>query len=172
MRIVRIARNNVPMQMRRHIAESGQIDFKRCQDVAHSTFDCQDNAHAMRLIRGGKVGHFFHVRAPDHATKARIIGIRDEHDTAFRVAPNYVAAGLRAQFARLLAGLVVAHVLWVPVLRRLQQHALDAAAVRLRYVIGHPVRAEPVLGDFDHDVIGVGARVVFVTRESLQARRT
>jgi len=36
-------------------------------------------------------------------------------------------------------------------------------------VVGHPVFAEQVLGDFDHDVVGIDVRVVVETIESLQA---
>ena len=42
----------------------------------------------------------------------------------------------------------------------LDQHPLDAAAVRLRDVLGHPRFAEHVLRELDDDVIGGGARVV------------
>ena len=49
------------------------------------------------------------------------------------------------------------------------QYPFDAALVGVVHVSFQPVATEHVPCDLDHDVIGVGARVLAVAREALQA---
>nr|GEU28526.1 hypothetical protein [Tanacetum cinerariifolium] len=51
------------------------------------------------------------------------------------------------------------------------QHPFDAAVVGALDVVGHPVLAQQVLGDLDHDVVGRGARILAVARHAAQAGR-
>ena len=49
----------------------------------------------------------------------------------------------------------------------LHQHSLDPTIVRARHVVGHPVTAEQVPRDFNHDVVGIEVRVFVVAFEAL-----
>lgn len=97
MRVARITRNDMPVHMWRHIAEAREIHLVRAEHRAHSLFNREHHAHAMRALRGRQVGHFFHVRVPDDATEAGVIGIGHDYHTAVFVAPEQIAAAAFAQ---------------------------------------------------------------------------
>lgn len=98
MRIVSKTRDQVPVQMRHHIAEAGQIDFLRLQNLALRSFYLADHLHQGRAFRYRQIGHFPDVRIPDHAAKAGVIRIVDQHDAQLRVAEDDFTTRDRAQF--------------------------------------------------------------------------
>jgi hypothetical protein len=69
------------------VAELGQVDFVRLQDIAQSLLDGQRYMHAVPLVRVGEIRHFPDMRAPDYAAIAHIVRIRDQHDAAAVVTP-------------------------------------------------------------------------------------
>ena len=58
---------------------------------------------------------------------------------------------------------------WPGGCRGLQKHTLDPAIVGVGNVLLHPVYAQYMLGDFNHDVVSGGAAVVVKARQTLQA---
>jgi hypothetical protein len=99
MRIVGKARNHMPVQVRDHVAEAGEIDLVRPQQLAQGLFDAEHHGHAVGAVGGGEVAHFLHVRIPDHAAEAGIAGLVDVDHPAMAVLPQQGAAGGPAQFA-------------------------------------------------------------------------
>lgn len=89
----------MPVQMRHHIAQAGQIDFLRLQDFALRRFNLADRTHQGGSIFDCQIGHFLDVRIPDDAAKAGIICISDQHDAQLFIAENNFAAGFFTQLA-------------------------------------------------------------------------
>ena len=80
MRVVDVARDQMPVQMRRHVAEARDIHLLRGEDRALHFLDRENNAHERRAFFGREVGELPGVRVPDHADKARIVGLVDRDD--------------------------------------------------------------------------------------------
>ena len=99
MRVARKSRYEVPVYMRRHIAEARQIYFVRIEYGAQRGLDREDDAHAMRALRRWQVGHFPDMCIPDDAAIARVVRIAYQHDAAMPAAPEYAAGGAAAERA-------------------------------------------------------------------------
>ena len=82
------SRNDMPMQMWRHVAERGEVDFFRFELGAKNFFDCEHDRHEMRAFIFAEVSHFAHVPLPNYAAKTWVIGIVDPHDAAMRILPE------------------------------------------------------------------------------------
>src|SRR5574343_1027976 len=52
-----------------------------------------------------------------------------------------------------------------------EQHAFDPAGIGLADVIGHPVVAKQVFGQFDDDVVRLGVGIVVIAGQTLQTGR-
>jgi hypothetical protein len=92
------ARNDMPMQMRSHIAEAGEIDLVRMHHLSNRRFDGKYGRHEMFPFVSGQIGHLFDVLPPDHTAEAGVVGIRNQHYTASLILPEQCAAHLTAQF--------------------------------------------------------------------------
>jgi hypothetical protein len=82
--VVAPARDDVPMQMRRHVAEACQIDLVRSKKLANDLFDGEDHAH--QGMPGGRfeVAHLADMSLPDDAAKARVMRIVNANDATGR----------------------------------------------------------------------------------------
>ena len=99
MRIVGKSRDDVPVQMRHNIAETGEIDFFRRKQLAQQSLDNIDDAHQPCAIRLGEVRHFLRVVIEDDPAESGVIGIAREHHAPKAVVPEHFATSLRAQRA-------------------------------------------------------------------------
>ena len=79
--------------MRNHVAEAGQIDLGRLDDIAYDGFDGEHDAHQLLLLVGSQIGHFGGVPVEDDAAEAGVIRVVDIHDAAKGVSPEQIAAG-------------------------------------------------------------------------------
>ena len=91
------ARNDMPMQMRSHVAETGEIDLVGAHHLPYRRFHCKYGCHEMFPLGKGKIGHLFDVLIPDHAAEAGVVRILDQHDAATGILPDLRAANLIAQ---------------------------------------------------------------------------
>ena len=97
MAIVPAARDHVPMQMLREVAEAREVDLIGSKDLAERRLGREYGIHQSRALRRCEIGHFLYVPFEDHPTEARIIGIVDQHDTAKPVPPEQISARRIAQ---------------------------------------------------------------------------
>src|SRR5690242_15595116 len=88
MRIVDVARNDVPVEMGHDVAEAREIDLVRLQLLTQHRLYREHYVHEMRTLRFGKIGHFLHVCAPDHAAEPGIARLLDIDDAQPRVLPQ------------------------------------------------------------------------------------
>ena len=88
MAVILPARDDVPMQMRRHVAEAGQIDLVRNKKLANDLFDGEDDAHQGMAYRGFEVAHLSDMSLPDDAAKARVMRIVNANDATGRRFPE------------------------------------------------------------------------------------
>lgn len=72
--IVFKSRHHMPMQMRHHITQTRQIDFARLQHRSHCRLHAVHGFHQNGAFIGGQIGHFRHMRAPNHTAKRRGFG--------------------------------------------------------------------------------------------------
>lgn len=95
--IVGKAWNQMPVQMRHHIAEASQVDFFRLQDFAQRRLNLTYRTHQGRSIFYRQISHFLDVCIPDHAAEAGVIRIGDQDDAQLFIAEKNFSAGLFAQ---------------------------------------------------------------------------
>jgi len=76
------------MNMRNHIAKSGDIDFIWVHDMAHGLFNSEYQSYQMLALTMGKVRHLSYVTIPYHPTKTREVWVVDENDSTVISAPN------------------------------------------------------------------------------------
>jgi hypothetical protein len=86
------ARDHMPVQMRGHIAQRGQVDFVGLEAVPQCRLNCEDRMHKIVTIGGRKIGHFTHMRVPDDTAKTGIIGFVDPNDAHAAAAPENFAS--------------------------------------------------------------------------------
>lgn len=101
--VVFVARNDMPMQMRSHIAEAGEIDLVRMYYLSYRRFDGKYGCHEMPPFGSGQIGHLFDVLLPDHTAEAWVVGIRNQHYTTGFILPEQCAANLIAQLTNRFA---------------------------------------------------------------------
>ena len=92
-----VARNDMPMQMRGHVAEAGEIDLVRMHHLSYRRFDGKYGCHEMPSFGSGQIGHLFDMLLPDHKAEAGVVGIRNQHHTTSFILPEQCAANLIAQ---------------------------------------------------------------------------
>jgi hypothetical protein len=99
-RVVREARDHVPVHVRHHVAEAGQVDLVRLHHAAHRALHCVHDAHQMCPLGLAEIGELGHVRAPDHAAEARVVVLgRREDDPQHVVLPQHLATVFTAKHA-------------------------------------------------------------------------
>ena len=98
MAVVRKTRNDVPVQMRRDITQTGEVDLQRMERFKQSLLHRHDDTHQVIAILLSQVAHFPDMVIPDNATEARITWIVYVHDSAKRVLPDQISAAARTKF--------------------------------------------------------------------------
>jgi len=93
MTIALMARNHVPVQMGRDVAEARKVNLVRIEQRAEHGLGCEDRIHEPCAFGWLKVGHLLHVPLEDHPAKAGIIRIVDQHHAAEPVASEQIPAG-------------------------------------------------------------------------------
>jgi len=88
MAIVMPARNDVPVQMRRHVAEAGEIHLVGSEKRAHDLLDGENHIHQGNALARIEIGHLANVGGTHDPAKPGVIGIIDEHDAAGRRLPE------------------------------------------------------------------------------------
>ena len=76
------AGDDVPMQVGHNIAEAGQIDFGRAEDLAHCGFNLIHHFHNFVAFGRGKVGHLGNMVIPNNAAECRCAGFVVDGDNA------------------------------------------------------------------------------------------
>jgi hypothetical protein len=97
--IVLAARNHVPVQVLRNVAEACEVDFVRAEESAQRRLGREHRVHQPHALVGCEVGHFLYVPLQDHPAETRVIEIVDENDAAELVAPEQVPSRGSAQLA-------------------------------------------------------------------------
>ena len=92
MAIALVARNHVPVQVARDVAEARKVDLVRIEELAEHRLGREHRVHEPRALGRLKVGHLLHVPLEDHPAKAGIIRIVDQHNAAKSVAPEQIPA--------------------------------------------------------------------------------
>src|SRR3989344_4989293 len=98
-RVIHKAWDDVPVQMRGLVSERGQIDLVRLEQIVQHLFDGEHHVH--EVLTGARIQlcHFFHVRLPDDATKAGIVGIANQNHATETVVPQHGFILRMAQWA-------------------------------------------------------------------------
>jgi hypothetical protein len=60
----------MPVQMRHRVAEAGQINLVRLDQQSNGRFNGKDETHQMTSFRHRQIGHFPHMRAPNHPAES------------------------------------------------------------------------------------------------------
>jgi len=92
MAIALVARNHVPVQVARDVAEARKVDFFRIKELAERGLGCEHGVHEPGALGRLEVGHLLHVPPEDYPAKAGIIRIVDQHNAAKSVAPEQIPA--------------------------------------------------------------------------------
>lgn len=93
MTVVIPARNDVPVNVRRKVAETREIDFVRLVKLPQRCFYRKHNTHQLMSIRIRKISHFRGVTVEYHATETWIVLFGNSDYTTKRIFPNQFAAG-------------------------------------------------------------------------------
>mgnify|MGYP007009149631 CR=1 FL=1 len=80
--------NDMPVQVRHHITELGQIDLVRAEQVSLNRFHAKYIAHEGYLICRGQVGHFLDVLLPYDAGIAGVVRFIGIDDANLLILPN------------------------------------------------------------------------------------
>lgn len=99
MPVIAPARNDMPMHMRHHIAERGEIDFVWCEHIDQCLFDRIDRAHQHITLGRRQLGHFGLVGMPDDARKTGIVRVSGVDDAKQWPSPQDGAAVFAAERA-------------------------------------------------------------------------
>ena len=90
MAIALMARNHMPVQVRRRVAKARKVDLVRIQKFAERGLSCKYRIHEPYALGRLKVGHLLHVPFEDHPAKARVVRIVDQDNAAKPVLPEQV----------------------------------------------------------------------------------
>lgn len=101
MAIIMPARDDVPMQMRRQVAQAGEIHLVGSEQGTDDSLDCENDVHQRLALGRFEIGHLAHMGGPDNPAKARVAGVVDKHDTTGRGRPEDRPTRRGAQFADL-----------------------------------------------------------------------
>ena len=93
MAIALMARNHVPVQVSREVAEARKVDLVRIEERAERLLRCEDRLHEPCALGRLEVGHLLYVPFQDHPAKPGIVRIVDQHNAAEPVAPEQIPAG-------------------------------------------------------------------------------
>ncbi len=99
MRVVAIARDHVPVQVRDGVAQARQVDLVRRKDFAQRGFSREYRVHQSGALGGGQIGHFAYVSRQDHPAEAGIGRVVDQDDAAEPILPQHGFGRTVAQLA-------------------------------------------------------------------------
>ncbi len=80
MGIVGKAWNHMPMQMRHHIAQAGQVDLVRLHDCADGYFSTDYPVEQVCPVGWSEIAHFTHMLFPDDAAETGIAGFFNQQN--------------------------------------------------------------------------------------------
>ena len=94
------AGDHMPVQVRHHVAQRGQVNFCRLQLRTQHALDAHHCVHAGQAISGCEVRELCNMRRPHHAVESRKPGFAGLNDAQLVVAEHQHAAIGSAQGAR------------------------------------------------------------------------
>ena len=89
----------MPVQMGRHVAETGEIDLVRGEQRSDNLFNRKNDIHERETVSGGEIGHLTNVIIPYDTAKTRIVWISNTDNAARRGFPEDFTPGIPTQFA-------------------------------------------------------------------------
>ena len=96
--IILPARDDVPVDVWRHVAKAGKINFVWVDQTAQGRFDSEDNTHYLALFIFSQIGHFTFMSIKDDTAEPRIVRIGNMYHATKRAFPDQLTARGRAQF--------------------------------------------------------------------------
>lgn len=69
----------MPMQMRRLIAQAGEVYFGWIQQIAQDLFHSKNRLHKILPLRFLKIGHFLDMRIANNAAERGIVSVVNAH---------------------------------------------------------------------------------------------
>ncbi len=78
----------MPVQMRHHIAQAGEVDFVGRQRFAQQLLGQRHRVQAGQALQRGQVAELGHMRVPHHPVKRRKQGVVCPDQAEFRTAPD------------------------------------------------------------------------------------
>ncbi len=78
----------MPMHMRHHVTQAGQIDLVRLGNLPYRRLHRKYHSHQTLPLDGWQIGHFLDVRVQDHAAETGVICLIDPDHTAEGVGPE------------------------------------------------------------------------------------
>ena len=155
-------RDHVPVQVRHHVAQRGQVDLVGRQDGLLGFLDHVHGLHQQLAAMRRQAGHLGQVAVPDHAGEAGVVGVVDLDDAQVRAAPQQRAAVFLAQrtvgvagahgvFLRIVAGMRGTRMRVTAALAILDEAGtVGDAVVQLHGggvgLVGQPVHARGIVG--------------------------
>lgn len=91
--------HNVPVHMRRFIAQTGQVDFIWLYHFPHCGFHRKHRFHHPRALRGRQIAHFLDVRNQFDAAISRVIRVIQQHHAAKTILPQNLVGCWLAEWA-------------------------------------------------------------------------
>src|SRR5581483_10458363 len=99
MAVVGEARDHVPVQVLRHVAQAREVHLVGTQQLAQRGLGREHRVHEARALVLLEIGHFLDVALQDHAAESRIVRVSHADDAAEAVPPEDLAAVRSAQLA-------------------------------------------------------------------------
>jgi hypothetical protein len=81
------------MQVWHLVAQAGEIQLVRLQDLNQRLLEREYHAHDLISAGSVKLRHLFYVSVPDHSTQAWIVGLVGPYSATVVVFPQDLAAG-------------------------------------------------------------------------------
>ena len=88
MPVIAEAWNNMPVQMRDQIAQTGEVDFVRLQQLAQRLLNDENDLHEVVLLCGRKIAHFAYMCVPDDAAQSGIIRFIGQDNAQLVILPE------------------------------------------------------------------------------------
>ena len=153
MTVIQPARDDVPVKVRNHVAQTGQIDLVRAKKGADDRFNSENYSHEKFAPVTGQIGHFLHMCRPYDTTKPRVMRIFNTNHPTIPRRPEKYPSRVAAQFAR---PTIFAHAPTLPFFGGLHQgidnsstSGKQSAYFTVNRKKSQKIRAKPVLCHLD-----------------------